>query len=214
MLLTPCCHLACVACSNFQAMGVQQKDIETYCPASIREWRQWLKNNHDKKQSIWLVYYKIKSGKASISWSEAVDQALCFGWIDSTARSLDDERYLQLFTRRKPKSVWSKINKEKVSRLVATKQMAKAGLAAIEVAKQNGSWTILDDVEELMIPADLEKAFKAHKGSKVFFNGLAKSVKKAMLQWLMMAKRPETRQKRITEIAQQAAQQQRPAQFR
>jgi uncharacterized protein YdeI (YjbR/CyaY-like superfamily) len=142
-----------------------------------------------------------------------VEEALCFGWIDSTRRPLDKERFLQFFSKRKPKGTWSKVNKEKVKQLIADGLMTKAGLESIETAKQNGAWTILDTVEELTIPKDLEKEFKAHPGSKKYFMSLSKSVKKMMLHWLVMAKRPETRQKRITEIAEQAGKGMKPKQF-
>jgi len=150
----------------------------------------------------------------SVSWSDAVDEALCFGWIDSVRRPLDGERYLQFFGRRKPNGTWSKVNKEKVVQLIASNQMTPAGLASIETAKKNGSWTILDEVEELIIPLDLERAFDEYSGSQAFFLGLSKSVRKVMLSWLVMAKLPETRQKRIREIAECAGQLQRPKQFR
>jgi len=193
---------------------MQDKDIATFCPANRQEWRQWLQQHHNTKQSIWLIYYKKKANTATITWSDAVDEALCFGWIDSTARPVDDERFMQFFTRRKANSVWSKINKGKVQRLIDEGLMMQAGYESIEVAKQNGSWSILDDVEELKIPKDLEKAFKSQPGSKAYFVGLSKSVKKGILQWLVLAKRPETRQKRIAEIAELAGQQLKPKQFR
>jgi uncharacterized protein YdeI (YjbR/CyaY-like superfamily) len=190
-----------------------EKEIETFCPANGEEWRQWLEKNHDSKQAVWLVHYKKKSAVPSLSWSEAVDQALCFGWIDSVRRPLDTEKYIQVFSKRKATSVWSKINKEKVQQLIDKGLMTKAGFITIETAKQNGTWTILDSVEELTIPDDLEKAFKAHKGSKDFFLSLSKSVKKAILQWLVLAKRTETRQNRINEIAELASRKLKPKQF-
>ncbi|MES2629779.1 MAG: YdeI/OmpD-associated family protein [Bacteroidota bacterium] len=189
------------------------QEIETFYPANKKEWRQWLQENHDKKQSVMLMCYKLKAGVPTISWSDAVDEALCFGWIDSTRRTLDEERFIQLFTRRKPTSTWSKVNKDKVARFIADGTMTAAGMKTIDIAKQNGSWTILDEVEELNIPADLEKEFSKHKGSKDFFTGLSKSTKKGMLQWIVMAKRDETRQNRITEIVEKAALQQKPKQF-
>jgi uncharacterized protein YdeI (YjbR/CyaY-like superfamily) len=146
----------------------------------------------------------------TISWSEAVDEALCFGWIDSKALSIDEEKYKQFFTKRKPSSAWSKINKEKIKRLIEEGLMMPAGLASIEVAKQNGSWTILDEVEELTIPKDLEKAFRTNKVSKKFFLSLSKSVQKMILQWIAFAKREETRQKRIHEVATLAAKKLKP----
>jgi uncharacterized protein YdeI (YjbR/CyaY-like superfamily) len=192
---------------------MQEKEIETFCPVSPEDWRQWLTENHSVKQSVWLVYHKKKSNNPSLSWSEAVDQALCFGWIDSTKRPIDGETFMQFFCKRKPKSVWSKINKDKVQRLIDEGLMMQAGHKSIETAKQNGSWTILDHAEDLNIPKDLEKAFKTQRGSKQYFLSLSKSVKKAILQWLALAKRPETRQNRINEIAELAAQKRKPKQF-
>ncbi|MFA6058246.1 MAG: YdeI/OmpD-associated family protein [Taibaiella sp.] len=192
---------------------MQEKEIETFCPASQEDWRQWLTENHSVKQSVWLVYHKKKSNNPSLSWSEAVDEALCFGWIDSTKRPIDEDTFMQFFCRRKPKSIWSKINKEKVQQLIADGLMMQAGYESIETAKQNGSWVIMDGVDELKIPKDLEKAFKIQPGSKQFFLSLSKSVRKGMLQWLILAKRPETRQNRINEIAELAGQKQKPKQF-
>jgi uncharacterized protein YdeI (YjbR/CyaY-like superfamily) len=186
---------------------------EQFYPTSREEWRQWLAENHATKQSVWVVHYKKKAAMPSVSWSDAVDEALCFGWIDSVRRPLDGERYLQFFGRRKPNGTWSKVNKEKVVQLIASNQMTPAGLASIETAKKNGSWTILDEVEELIIPLDLERAFDEYSGSQAFFLGLSKSVRKVMLSWLVMAKLPETRQKRIREIAECASQQRKPKQF-
>ncbi len=191
-----------------------EKEIELFYPASPHEWRHWLKENHISKQSVWLVYYKKKSGMPTISWSEAVDEALCFGWIDSKAKPVDEEKYIQFFSKRKAGSTWSKVNKEKVKKLIAAELMTQAGSESIERAKQIGSWTILDDVEELIIPKDLEKEFKTKPGSKNFFLSLSKSVKKAMLQWLVLAKQQETRQKRISELAELASQKLKPKQFR
>jgi len=193
---------------------MEKKEIETFYPNSREAWREWLKENHLSKPSILLVQYKKNSKMPSLSWSEAVEEALCFGWIDSTRKTIDHEKFIQFFTKRKPNSVWSKMNKEKVQRLIEQGLMAEAGYASIERAKQNTSWSILDGVEELHIPKDLEKAFKTQAGSKDFFSNLSKSVRKSILQWLIMAKRPETRQKRINEVAELAAQKLRPKQFR
>lgn len=186
---------------------------ETICPANSQEWRKWLEEHHDKKQSIWLICYKKSSDKPTLDWSDAVDEALCFGWIDSTKRSIDKESYMQYYGKRKPNSMWSRINKEKVAKLIADGRMTKAGLASIEVAKQNGSWTILDQVEELIIPDDLEAAFSKQVGSKEFYLSLSKSSKKGILAWIVLAKRDETRQKRITEIAECASKGTKPKHF-
>lgn len=192
---------------------VQENETETFCPASRKEWRQWLKKNHSAKQSVWLVCYKKHTQVPSITWSEAVDEAICFGWIDSVRHPVDAEKFKQFFGKRKPKSGWSKVNKEKIARLIDEGLMAPAGLAVIETAKQNGSWNILDEVEEGILPKDLLKEFKAHPGSKAHFLSLSKSVRKAMLQWVILAKQPATRQKRIAEIAERAGQKMKPKQF-
>ena len=186
---------------------------DRFYPTSREAWRTWLKENHQTREYVWLVCYKKGSAKPTISWSDAVDEALCFGWVDSVRKSVDKEQFIQFFSKRKPRSTWSRINKEKVQLLMEQGLMTRAGLACIETAKQNGSWTILDEVEDLKIPKDLAQAFKLHPGSKAYFTGLSKSVQKMMLQWLVLAKRPETRQKRIDEIATRAAQGLRPGPF-
>lgn len=189
-------------------------EIETYCPTSRLDWREWLMANHEEKQAVWLICYKKHTNIPSVIWSEAVDEAICFGWIDSVRRPIDHEKFMQFFGKRKPKSGWSRINKDKVERLIAEGLMAEAGYAAIELARQNGSWSLLDEAESLEVPPDLKKTLKAHKGADQYFNGLSKSVRKAILQWIILAKRPETRQKRIDEVAELASQQLRPKQFR
>jgi len=186
------------------------KVVITFCPANSRQWREWLTENHALEKSVWLIYYRKKTNVPSITWSEAVDEALCFGWIDSLSRPLDDERFMQFFTRRKPKSVWSKINKEKVQRLTEHGLMTQAGLDVIDLAKQNGSWTVLDEVEELIMPADFQTELDCRPDAKSFYNKLCKSDKRNLLQWLVLAKRPETRKKRISEIVELADMNQKP----
>lgn len=193
---------------------IQLNELETFCPASPQEWREWLQENHNTKQSIWLICYKKQANTPTISWSDAVDEALCFGWIDSTRKTIDKERFIQFFCKRKPNSAWSKINKGKIERLIRDGLMQPAGYKTIEVAKKNGSWLILDDVEELLIPSDLENAFENQKGSKDYFESLSKSSKKIILHWVAVAKRPETRQNRINEIAELASRKLKPKQFR
>lgn len=178
-----------------------------------QEWREWLNENHAHMQGVWLIQYKKNKGKPTLSWSEAVDEALCFGWIDSIKKKLNDESSIQFFSRRKPMSTWSRINKEKVNRLIENGLMTQAGFASIETAKRNGSWTILDEVEALIIPQDLMATFKLYEGSKSYFDQLSKSTRKAILQWLVLAKRPETRRRRIDEIALLASQNNKPTQF-
>lgn len=188
-------------------------DREVIYIKSRTEWRQWLAENHSLKQSVWLVCNNKRSNLPAVPWSELVEEALCFGWIDSTRKTIDEVSFKQLFSRRKRNSTWSKVNKEKVHKLIDSGMMTQSGYESIKVAKSNGSWTILDEVEELIIPKDLEKAFRNHKDSKDYFLSLSKSVRKMMLQWIVLAKRPETRQKRIDEIAELAGEKKKPKQF-
>jgi uncharacterized protein YdeI (YjbR/CyaY-like superfamily) len=190
-----------------------EKDIETFYPKSRQEWREWLQENHSQKYSVWLIYYKMKSDVPTVKYSEAVDEALCFGWIDSKAKRLDDEKFMQFFSRRRENSVWSKVNKEKIERLTKEGLMTEAGFEIIEKAKQNGSWTILDEAEALIIPADMEKEFLRNPKAKEYFLSLSRSDKRNILQWLVLAKRPETRLKRINEIVELAGKGQKPKQF-
>ena len=185
---------------------MEKEEIETFYPTSRKAWRQWLVKHHRSAQAVWLVMYKKAADKPTMDWNDAVEEALCFGWIDSKRKTLDDEKFIQFFSKRKPQGTWSRVNKEKVLLLIEQDLMTEAGYACIEAAKQNGSWIILDEVETLQIPKDLAKAFKAYPGSKNFFLSLSKSVRKAILQWLLFAKRTETREKRMNEIAQRAAQ--------
>ncbi|RZJ68348.1 MAG: hypothetical protein EOO50_02700 [Flavobacterium sp.] len=191
----------------------QPSETETFYAPSREEWRKWLFENPQTKQSVWLLQYKKKSNVPTLSWSDAVSEALCFGWIDSTRKTVDDDSFIQFFTRRKPNSAWSKINKQKIEQLIADGLMVKAGHASIEIAKQNGSWSALDAVEELAIPEDLITAFKKYEGSEAFFSGQSKSVRKMMLHWITFAKRPETRQKRILELVALASVGKKPKQF-
>ncbi|MFY0652604.1 MAG: YdeI/OmpD-associated family protein [Cyclobacteriaceae bacterium] len=190
------------------------KDVEDFCPKDKKEWRKWLEENHLKNEAVWLIFYKKKSPKHNLSWSESVDEALCFGWIDSVKKTIDDEQYKQYFCKRKEKSNWSKINKEKVKTLIDQGLMEEAGYKSIEIAKENGSWEILDEVEGLVIPEDLKEEFANHKGSFDYFDSLSKSVKKILLHWVISAKRKETRQKRILEIAENASKNLKPKQFK
>lgn len=197
---------------NKATMEITNKRKDVYINTKA-EWRQWLAEFHQSHQSVWVICNTKKSGLPAVEWSELVDEALCFGWIDSTRKTIDESSFKQLFSQRKPKSTWSRINKEKVQRLIDDQLMAEAGYECIRVAKENGSWVILDTVEDLIIPEDLNKAFTNYTGSEEYFQGLSKSVKKMMLQWIVLAKRPETRERRITEIAEHAAQGKKPKHF-
>ncbi|MEQ8881203.1 MAG: YdeI/OmpD-associated family protein [Cyclobacteriaceae bacterium] len=180
-------------------------DQETFCPKNRKDWRQWLAKNHKTRQSIWLVCRKASFGTPNITWDEAVDEALCFGWIDSTKKTLDEEYFIQYYSRRKPKSTWSKINKKKVEQLIADNLITPAGLECIRVAKENGAWTMLDSVDDLIVPEDLEDALANTSGAKAFYEGLSNSKKKQILVWILFAKQAETRARRINKVAEHAA---------
>lgn len=164
------------------------------------EWRSWLEENHNISTGVYLIFYKVGSKMQSMRWEEAVKVALCFGWIDSTAKRLDDERRRQYFCPRRDKSVWSKLNKTYIESLIAENLMHEAGLTKIEIAKQNGSWSSLDDVENLVIPPDLQKAFDKNPNAFENYMNFSPSYRKSYLYWLNQGKREETRKKRIKEI--------------
>lgn len=178
---------------------------ETIYFPTRREWREWLQKNHQTEPGVWVIFYKKNSGQPTMTYDESVEEALCFGWIDSVANKIDEVSFKQLFSPRKPKSGWSRPNKIRIERLIAEGQMAEVGLAKIEAAKIDGSWTKLDAVEELLIPDDLQMAFDTHPPASENFGAFPRSTKRAILEWLTNAKRPETRAKRIDDIATKAA---------
>lgn len=163
-------------------------------------WRAWLAAHHRQPDGVWLVLARKGSDVASPTYDEAVEEALCFGWIDSVANRWDDARRLQLFSPRKPGSGWARTNKERVERLIATGLMTPAGLATIAAAEADGSWNLLDSVEALEVPEDLRVALDAVPAAAAGFAAFAPSVRKPLLQWLVTAKRAETRAKRIDAI--------------
>lgn len=168
-------------------------------------WRAWLRRHHRTASGVWLVYHKKHSAAPSVTYEEAVQEALCYGWIDSLVRALDEDRYRQLFTPRKPRSTWSQANKRRVARLLAEGRMQPAGLATIAAAQANGSWRSLDAVESLTIPSDVRRALAAEGEALRHFRGYAASLRKAMLYWLASAKRPETRARRLAKLVAYAA---------
>jgi uncharacterized protein YdeI (YjbR/CyaY-like superfamily) len=167
---------------------------------NAQEWRNWLHENHQTATKVYLVFYKIGSGYESMRWEEAVQVAICYGWIDSTVKKLDESSRKQLFTPRKDKSVWSKLNKSYIENLIAQNLMHESGLKKIEIAKQNGSWASLDAVENHIMPDDLKKAFDNNPQAFKHYNNFSPSYRKSYLYWLNQAKRAETRANRIAEI--------------
>ena len=186
----------------------------SFHPKSRAEWRRWLEQHHTREQGVWLVSYKKSTGKARFDYEEVVEEALCFGWIDSKGNKLDDERSMLWLAPRKPGTGWSKINKGRVERLMADGLMMPAGLAKVEAAKQDGSWNALDSVEALEIPPDLKKALAADKTAKQYFDAFPRSAKRAILEWISNAKKPETRARRIEETVTLAAKNLRASQWR
>lgn len=174
--------------------------IKEYYFKNDNEWREWLLENHKSTLGIYLIFYKIEHPMPSMRWEEAVRVALCYGWIDSTVKSLGDGKRRQYFCPRKSKSVWSKVNKDHLKELKAKGLMHQSGLKSIKIAKKNGSWTALDDVEKGIIPEDLKLAFDKELKAFDNYQSFTKSQRKSYLYWLNQAKRNETRQKRITEI--------------
>jgi uncharacterized protein YdeI (YjbR/CyaY-like superfamily) len=172
---------------------------------SRAEWRRWLAKHHATSPGIWLVLYKKGSGRPTVPYEDLVEEALCFGWIDSTARKLDEERRQQLLTPRKPRSRWSSINRERVARLAGAGLMRPAGMAAVEVAQANGNWTALDAVERLEEPDDLRTALDAKPAARASWDGFPPSAKRAILDWISTAKRRETRGRRIAQTVSEAA---------
>lgn len=164
------------------------------------EWRNWLHKNHHLSEGVYLIFYKVENQEESMRWEEAVKVALCYGWIDSTVKSLGDGKRQQYFCKRKPKSVWSALNKKYIDELTSKNLINESGLKSIEIAKENGSWFALDDVENLIIPKELKIAFDKNPIAFANYQTFSKSYKKSYLYWLNQAKREATRQKRITEI--------------
>ena len=177
-------------------------------------WQKWLEKNHAKEERVRLILYKKGASKISVSYAEAVEEALCFGWIDSKPNKRNEECYVLLFTERKPKSVWSKINKGRIKELIKEGKMTEFGLAKIERAKIDGSWEVLDEIEELIMPAPLQKALKGKKVAATNFNNFPPSVKKAIYQWIISAKTEQTVEKRVKETVEKAAENVRANQWK
>ena len=173
---------------------------------SRADWRRWLAANHGRTQGVWLITYKKLPGKPYVSYDDVVEEALCFGWIDSKPNRLDEERTMLWFAPRRPGTGWSALNKKRIAAMDAAGLMTPAGLAKIEAAKQDGSWEALDAIERLEIPADLAAAFEKNKTAWANFEAFPRSAKRGILEWIVGAKRAETRDRRIAETVDLAAQ--------
>lgn len=177
------------------------------------DWRSWLENHHAREEGVWLVTFKKSSGMPHLDYNAAVEEALCFGWVDSKPGKVDEKRSKLWFSPRKRGTGWSRPNKERVARLIASGLMCEAGRIKIEAAKNDGSWSKLDAVEALDVPADLTQAFQTHPGSMDNFEAFPRSVKRGILEWLVQAKKPETRAARLEETARLAAENKRANQW-
>ncbi|WP_373511335.1 YdeI family protein [Persicitalea sp.] len=195
-------------------MEKRKDGVGTFFARSAAEWRAWLAENHATAQSVWLIIYKKASDIPSVYYPEAVDEALCFGWIDSKGNKRNAESYFQFFSKRNPKSNWSGVNKRKIKKLLKENRMAHAGLEMVEIAKKSGTWDALNDVENGIVPEDLMNAFEKYPQAAKHFDAFPKSVKRGILEWIFNAKRPATRQKRIEETAALAAENNRAAQWK
>jgi len=189
-------------------------DYQTTHPKTRSQWRKWLEKNHSTSPGIWLIYYKKDTGKRKFDYADAVEEALCFGWIDSQPRKIDDERSALKFTPRKPKSVWSKLNKQRIEKLIEQKLMAPAGLVKIEQAKENGSWDILNSsdlhTDNNSIPGDLKKALTKNKNALANFLAFPPSYRKRFLFWIDSAKTSGTKAARIRQTLLMAAANKKP----
>lgn len=192
----------------------RERELQEVWATDRATWRAWLEANHATEPGVWLLYWKKSSGKQSLDWSDAVDEALCFGWIDSTRRTIDEQSFRQYFAPRKPRSNWSKVNKAKVERLTAEGQMTAAGNSAVKRAKANGSWNNLDEVEANIVPENLIAALDQVPAARAYFDGLSRMKRWEILYWINGAKRETTRADRIRQIVEAARDGKRPERFR
>jgi uncharacterized protein YdeI (YjbR/CyaY-like superfamily) len=169
------------------------------------DWRAWLARHAADSDGVWLVSWRNGSGRPAMTYDEAVEEALCFGWVDSRAGRLDDDRSMLRFTPRRPGSAWSRSNKQRVERLLEQGRMTEAGLRLVEQARRDGSWTLLDDVEDLVVPDDLAAALGQRPPAREHWDSFPRSVRRGILEWIVSAKRPETRRRRVLETAERAA---------
>jgi uncharacterized protein YdeI (YjbR/CyaY-like superfamily) len=180
-------------------------DLPIYHPPDLEAWRAWLAANSGTVRGVWVASWKKASGRDRVAYSDLVEEAICFGWIDSTANTLDDDRGLQLMTPRKPKSGWTRLNRQRVAAMETQGRMTDAGRRAVEVAKANGSWTIYDAVEDLLEPDDLRSALDSSPEARTAWDSFPPSTRKQMLWWVISSGKPDTRAKRIAKIVSEAS---------
>jgi uncharacterized protein YdeI (YjbR/CyaY-like superfamily) len=184
-------------------MGVMD-DAERFEPAGVQEWSDWLARNHADARGVWLVTPRSRTGRVTVDYESAVVEALRFGWVDATTKSLDDDRGMMWFSPRNPRSGWASSNKRRIEQLRKAGRLEPAGEAAVRVAQENGSWDLLNDVEALVVPEDLAAAL-ADRQAREHWDAATPSSRRMALGWLVQAKRPETRARRVTQLAERAA---------
>jgi uncharacterized protein YdeI (YjbR/CyaY-like superfamily) len=176
-----------------------------YHAAARPQWRAWLEANHATEPGVWLCAWRSVTGRPTCPYPDVVEEAICFGWIDSTVNTLDDERAMQLITPRKPRSTWTRLNRRRVADMEAAGLMTDAGRRSVEVARRNGFWTIYDPVEDLIEPDDLAAALDANPAARATWDGFPASARKQMLWWVISAAKPDTQATRIATIVDKAA---------
>lgn len=181
-----------------------QPPPNSFHPPTLADWRAWLEANHTRPDGIWLITYRRASSKATFTYEQAVEEALCYGWIDGHTKTLDEERGMQWYAPRRAGSVWARSNKERVARLIADGRMTPAGQAKIDAAQADGTWALWDSVDSLAVPDDLAAALAGYPDARANFDAFPRSARHAILGWIATAKRPETRAKRIAETARLA----------
>ncbi len=189
-----------------QQISMEKRDgVIVVNPKSRAQWRSWLERNHAKLDNAWLVLYKKGHPEFVLDNPAAVEEGLCFGWIDSKVIRRDEDSRLQFFSKRKPKSNWSRINRERVKKLTDAGLMRPAGQAMVDLAKRTGTWTAMEGVENMEIPPDLAALLKKNKKAAANFHAFSPSARKLILTWIMSAKRPGTRQARVEKTVTDAA---------
>ncbi len=191
-------------------MGVYE-DAERVEPASVEEWSGWLARHHADRSGVWLVGPR-RAALRAVDYDTAVVEALRYGWVDSVQRPLDEDRSMQWFAPRRPGSGWARSNKLRIERLEREGRLEPAGRAAVEAARANGAWSLFDEVDTLIVPDDLAAALAAHPGAREQFDAFPPSARRSILAWIVMAKRPTTRERRVREAAEKAARGERAGQ--
>jgi uncharacterized protein YdeI (YjbR/CyaY-like superfamily) len=179
-------------------------DFPIFHPADLAAWRAWLEHHHDTERGVWVASWKKAAGRDAVPYEQLVEEAICFGWIDSTVNTLDDDRGLQLMTPRKAKSGWTRLNRRRVAALEADGRMTDAGRAAVAAAQANGWWLLYDSVEDLLEPPDLAEALDASPAARTTWDRFPPSARKQMLWWVITAAKPETRATRVAKVVSEA----------